>query len=108
MVLLDSIIAALDDLKAQNTVVMDVIPISDVMDTLVIASGTSTRHVASLARKLVEALKQKGVSPLGIEGIKAADWVLVDYDSVVVHIMLPETRDFYELEKLWSSMNKSS
>lgn len=103
--LVDVITKALDDLKAQDTVVLDVTKLSDVMDTLVIVSGTSSRHVKSLADNVIDAGKQHGIRPIGVEGIEAADWVLVDYGSVVVHVMLPQTRVFYDLEKLWSPVN---
>jgi ribosome-associated protein len=106
---LNSVItAALDDLKAQNVVTLDVTPLSDVMDTLVIASGTSTRHVKSLADNVIHSCKQQGLLPIGVEGIAAADWVLVDYGSVVVHVMLPQTRQFYDLEKLWTPINRAA
>ncbi|MEO0443940.1 MAG: ribosome silencing factor [Pseudomonadota bacterium] len=93
---------ALDDLKAQNTLILDVTELSDVMDTLVITSGSSTRHVKSLADNVIEEGKKIGQRPIGVEGLQAADWVLVDYGSTVVHVMLPDARHFYDLEKLWS------
>ena len=96
------VITALEDLKGQNIVQIDVRELSDVMDTLIIASGTSSRHARSMASNLVEESKKQGHRPLGVEGIDAADWVLVDYGDTVVHVMQQETRDFYELEKLWS------
>lgn len=98
---------ALDDLKAQNIVTIDVMSMSEVMDTLVIASGTSSRHVKSLASNVVDEAKKQNLSPIGIEGLEAADWVLVDYGSVVVHVMLPQTRQFYDLEKLWSPIGRA-
>lgn len=94
---------ALGDLKAINTVCMDVSEITDVMDYLVIASGSSNRHVKSLANNVSLEAKKGGVRPLGIEGEKTGEWVLVDLGDVVVHVMLPATRDFYDLERLWSS-----
>ena len=102
------IINALDDLKAQDKIVLDVTSLSDVMDTLIIASGTSSRHVKSLADNVIEVAKKQGHRPIGVEGMDAADWVLVDYGSAVVHVMLPEARQFYDLEKLWSSVNGQS
>ena len=99
-----SIINALDDLKGQKIVELNVTELSDVMDHLVIVNGTSSRHVKSLANNVVEDLKQKGIRPLGVEGMEGGEWVLVDYGDTVVHVMLPETRDFYELEKLWSKV----
>lgn len=97
-----SIIAALEDVKGQNIVELDVREMTDVTDSLIIASGTSGRHARSLASNLVEELKKQGHQPLGVEGMDAGDWVLIDYGDTVVHVMQKETRDFYELEKLWS------
>jgi len=96
------VISALEDLKAVNLMVLNVAELTDVMDFMVIASGTSSRHVKSLANNVVVELKKKGLPPLGIEGQQGGEWVLVDYGDVVAHIMLPETRDFYDLERLWS------
>lgn len=93
---------ALDDLKAVNPVTLDVRSLTDVMDYLVIASGTSNRHVKSLADNVALEAKKQGVRPLGIEGEDAGEWVLVDFGDVVVHVMLPATRDFYDLERLWA------
>jgi len=93
---------ALDDLKAINVVTVDVSKLTDVMDYLVIASGSSSRHVKSLANNVSVELKKQGIRPLGIEGENTGDWVLVDLGDVVVHVMLPDTRDLYDLERLWS------
>jgi len=95
------IIEALDDLKAVNTVTLDVTDLTDVMDYLVITSGTSNRHVKSLANNVCMEAKGQGMRPLGVEGEGEGDWVLVDFGDVVVHVMLPATRDFYDLERLW-------
>lgn len=97
-----AIITALENLKGQNIVTLDVHELSDVMDTLIIASGTSNRHSRSLAENLVEETKSAGFRALGIEGLETGDWVLVDFGDTVVHVMQQETRDYYELEKLWS------
>lgn len=96
------IVAKLDDLKAVNTVTLGVSALTDMMDYLVITSGTSNRHVKSLANHVAVEAKQQGVRPLGIEGEDAGEWVLVDFGDVVVHVMLPATRDFYDLERLWT------
>jgi ribosome-associated protein len=96
------IVAKLDDLKAVNTVTLDVSDLTDMMDYLVITSGTSNRHVKSLANHVAVEAKQQGVRPLGVEGEDAGEWVLVDFGDVVVHVMLPATRDFYDLERLWA------
>ena len=97
------VIDALDDLKAVNTVSIDVTALTDVMDHLVIASGTSNRHVKSLANNVSVEVKKAGLQPLGIEGNDVGEWVLLDFGDVVVHIMLPATRDYYDLERLWVS-----
>jgi ribosome-associated protein len=97
------VIDALDDLKAVNTVTLDVTDLTDVTDYLVITSGTSNRHVKSLANNVVVEAKKAGLPPLGVEGDDVGEWVLVDFGDVVVHVMLPATRDFYDLERLWVS-----
>lgn len=96
------IINALEDLKGKEIVSMDVSELSDVMDTLIIASGTSNRHVKSLATNAVQDAKDKGLPALGIEGLESGEWVLADFGDTVLHVMMPATRDFYDLEKLWS------
>lgn len=93
---------ALEDVKGKDIVQMDVRELSDIMDTLVIATGTSSRHVKSLASNVVEDAKHQGHQPLGVEGADTGDWVLVDFGDIVVHVMQEETRGFYDLEKLWS------
>jgi len=95
------VVDALEEIKAVNIAQLDVRELSDVMDCLVICSGTSNRHVKSLADNVVVKCKQAGLQPLGVEGQDAGEWVLVDLGDVVVHIMLPATRDFYDLERLW-------
>jgi ribosome-associated protein len=96
------IVDALEDLKANNIVDLDVQRLTDVMDYLVIASGSSNRHVKALANNVIDKVKEQGQRPLGVEGQNGAEWVLVDFGDVVVHIMLPATRDFYDLERLWA------
>ena len=93
---------ALKDLKAVDPVVMDVRSLSSVMDYLVIASGTSSRHVKSLADNVLMKAKEQGLRPLGVEGERVGEWVLVDFGDVVVHVMQPAARSFYDLERLWS------
>lgn len=95
-------LAALEELKGQDILPLDVSTLSDVMDTMIIATGTSNRHVKSLANNVVEELKKNNLRPIGVEGLDAADWVLVDYGTAVIHVMLPQARQFYDLEKLWS------
>jgi ribosome-associated protein len=95
------VVDALDNLKAVNIVTLDVTGLTDVMDFLIIASGTSNRHVKSLADNVCLEAKRQELRPLGVEGEDAGEWVLVDFGDVVVHVMLPATRDFYDLERLW-------
>lgn len=95
------IINALDDLKAQNIVAIDVTRLSDVMDTLVIANGSSNRQVRALAQHAADEAKKNGAPAMGMEGLDDGEWALVDFGDVVLHVMQPEVRDFYELEKLW-------
>ena len=99
--LTELVIDALDDLKAKDVYTIDVRGKSNVTDVMVIASGTSARHVRSLAEKVVEKAKHSGLKPLGMEGEEDAEWVLVDLADVVVHIMQPRVREFYKLEDLW-------
>lgn len=94
-------IEALDDLKGRDIVTLDVRGISGVTDYMIVCSGTSNRHVKSLAQNVWVEAKKAGFMPLGIEGEQASDWVLVDFGDVVVHVMLPEARLFYDLERLW-------
>ena len=93
---------ALEELKAVNITAIDVREMTAVTDELLIASGTSSRHVKSLADAVITACKKAGVRPLGIEGEREGEWVLVDLGDLVVHVMQPAVRDFYALEKLWS------
>jgi ribosome-associated protein len=93
--------AALDDMKARDVRVIDVKKLTTVTDYMIIASGTSDRHVRSIAGRLVERATQAGCKPLGTEGEQAGEWVLVDLQDVVVHVMLGRMRDLYKLENLW-------
>jgi ribosome-associated protein len=92
---------ALDDIKAVNVRVLDVRNLTDIADTLVIASGNSDRHVRSIADRVVEFAKKAGFRPMGVEGERDGEWVLVDLQDVIVHVMLPRVREFYRLESLW-------
>ncbi|GAB3727743.1 ribosome silencing factor [Luteimonas pelagia] len=100
--LLRSVHAAVEELKAKDVVEIDVRGRSSVTDYMLIASGTSTRHVKSIADEVVKQLKSLDVQPLGVEGEREAEWVLVDLGDVVVHVMLPRVREFYALERLWT------
>lgn len=100
--LLKTVNAAVENLKAKDVVEIDVRGKSSVTDYMVIASGTSTRHVKSIADEVVKFAKNLDVMPLGVEGEREAEWVLVDLGDVIVHIMLPRVREFYALERLWT------
>ena len=100
------VLSTLEDLKAQEVTTIDVRGLSPLTDIMVVASGRSTRHVKSMADNLVQATKSNGHPPLGVEGEREAEWVLVDLNDVIVHLMLPRIRAFYNLEKLWSASNR--
>jgi len=102
-ILLQAIISALDDMKAVNTKVLDVRGLTDIADTLIVASGTSDRHVRSIAEHVIEQARAGGFRPLGTEGEREGEWVLVDLQDIVVHVMLPRVREFYGLERLWDA-----
>ena len=92
---------ALDEMKAVNVKVLAVTKLTDITDTMIIASGNSDRHVRSIADRVVEHAKKAGFRPMGVEGERDGEWVLVDLQDVIVHIMLPRVREFYRLESLW-------
>lgn len=98
----DIIVEALENVKGRDITVLDVRELSDVMDTLIVVSGSTTRQVRALADSVIDDCKQAGFRPLGIEGADVGEWVLVDLGETVVHVMLPATRAFYDLERLWS------
>ncbi len=100
-VLQDVVLGALDDMKALDIKVLDVRGLTDIADCMVIASGTSDRHVRSVAQRVVEKAKEAGFRPHGLEGEQDGDWVLIDLSEMIVHVMLPRVREFYGLEKLW-------
>jgi ribosome-associated protein len=99
--LTDIAVAALEDMKAVNVKILDVRKLTDVTDTMIVATGTSDRHVKSIADRVVERCRQAGHRPYGIEGDREGEWVLVDLQDLIVHVMLPRIREFYGLEKLW-------
>jgi len=100
--LLALVIDALEELKGVDIRILEVSKLTSITDRMVIASGTSTRHVKSLADNVTRKTRAAGFRALGVEGEQAAEWVLVDLGDVVVHVMMPRTREFYALEKLWS------
>ena len=98
---------ALLDVKAKDILELDVSSISNVADAMVIASGTSTRHIKALADNVAEEARKAGFRPLGVEGERDAEWILIDLGFVVVHVMLPTARKFYDLESLWRATPES-
>lgn len=99
----DLVVTTLTDMKARDITVMDVRGKTAITDYMIVASGTSDRHVKAIAETVAYRAKEAGEAPLGTEGVAAGEWALVDLNGVVVHVMLPKVRDFYSLERLWSA-----
>jgi ribosome-associated protein len=103
----DLAVDALDDIKGIEIVALNVEGQTDIADHMVVASGSTSRQVKALADSVIEKAKAAGVRPLGVEGQETSEWVLIDLGDVIVHVMLPKVREFYDLERLWSlSPNK--
>jgi ribosome-associated protein len=100
--LAQQLVEVLDDAKARDVRVIDVRGATSITDDMIIASGTSSRHVSAVADRLIDTMRQRGVRALGVEGRDVGEWVLIDFGDALVHVMLPETREHYQLEKLWS------
>lgn len=98
----DLVVSALEETKAKDVVVLDVRRMTTVTDYMVVASGTSNRHVRALADAVDETSREQGHRPIGVEGAGGGEWILLDLQDVLVHVMLPRVREFYNLEKLWS------
>jgi ribosome-associated protein len=98
---LKTVLASLDEAKAEDTTTIDIAGKSALGDYMVVASGRSNRHVAAIADRLVEDLKAAGLGPVRIEGLPHCDWVLLDAGDVIVHVFRPEVREFYNIEKMW-------
>ncbi|WP_226801491.1 ribosome silencing factor [Alkalilimnicola sp. S0819] len=96
------VMGALEDLKAVDPVMLDVRGRTSITDLMFVASGNSNRHVKAIADNVLDAVKEAGLRPLGVEGESGSEWVLVDLGDAVVHVMLPQTRDTYRLEDVWS------
>jgi ribosome-associated protein len=97
------VLASLDDAKAEDTVSIDLIGKSSLADSMVVTSGRSQRHVAAIADRVLKDLDKGGVPNLRVEGMRQADWVLIDAGDVIVHVFRPEVRTFYNIEKMWTS-----
>ena len=96
------VLIELEDLKALDIKIIDVQKLTTITDLMIICNGRSARHVKAIAKNLIQTMKSKKCLPLGVEGLEGkGEWVLVDLDFIIVHIMMPETREFYALEKLW-------
>ncbi len=100
--LASQIVEVLDDAKARDVRVIDVRDVTSITDYMIIASGTSRRHVSAVADRVTDTMRERGVRALGVEGRDIGEWVLIDFGDALVHIMMPETREHYQLEKLWS------
>ncbi|MBP8203680.1 ribosome silencing factor [Pseudomonas sp. TMP9] len=100
-------ITALEEIKAQDITTIDVRGKTSITDFMLIASGTSSRHVKSLVENVLEKVKEQGVRPIGTEGMDTGEWALLDLGDIVVHVMLPTAREFYDLERLWQGAEQS-
>jgi ribosome-associated protein len=100
----DAVVAALEDVKAKDIVVLDVSKMTSLFDYMIIASGDSNRQTRALANNVQEKLKEKGATVYGVEGEQEGEWVLVDLGDMVVHIMVPAVRQYYNLEDLWGAV----
>ncbi len=98
----EQVIKALEDVKGQEIVCMDIRELTDIADFMIVATGNSNRQVKALVNNVVEEVKKSGVQPIGVEGQEQAEWVLVDLADVIVHVMLPKVREYYDIERLWS------
>lgn len=101
------VVDALDDIKAKDIVKLDVRDMTSVTDYMIVASGTSNRHVKALADAVADKAREAGHKPAGVEGEEGSEWVLLDLQDILVHVMLPRVREFYNLEKLWALSPKS-
>lgn len=98
------VVDALEDVKAKDIALLDVSRLTSVTEWMIVATGTSSRHLSALSQQVAFKAKEAGMPPLGVEGESGAEWVLVDLGDVVVHLMMPETRELYDLERLWADL----
>jgi ribosome-associated protein len=101
------ILARLDDIKAEDTITIDLTGKSSIADSMVVTSGRSNRHVGAIADRVLQGLKQAGLPDVRVEGMRHCDWVLIDAGDVIVHVFRPEVRAFYSLEKMWAADARS-
>jgi ribosome-associated protein len=97
------VLAALDEMKAVNIKLLDVRGLTDIADAMIVASGNSDRHVRAIAERVIEKARESGRRPFGVEGQRDGEWVLVDLQDVLLHVMLPRVREFYAIEQLWDA-----
>jgi len=100
------VVESLEDLKGREIKCLDVRDMTDIADYMIVASGTSNRHVKSLVENVVVKCKENGLQPMGVEGQNPGEWILIDLVDILVHVMLPASREFYDLERLWSGFDK--
>lgn len=105
---LNLILSRLDDMKAEDTTTIDLRGKSSIADYMVVTTGRVNRHVAAIAENVSKGLGEKGIKNIHVEGLQNADWVLMDCGDVIVHVFRPEVRDFYNLEKMWTSTAKET
>jgi ribosome-associated protein len=101
------VLEALDEMKAVNIKLLDVRGLTDIADAMIVASGTSDRHVKAIADRVIERARATGHRPMGVEGQRDGEWVLVDLQDVLLHVMLPRVREFYAIEQLWEAVPKT-
>jgi ribosome-associated protein len=101
------VLTALDEMKAVNIKLLDVRGLTDIADAMIVVSGTSDRHVRAIADRVIERAKSAGHRPLGVEGQRDGEWVLVDLQDILLHVMLPRVREFYAIEQLWEGPEKA-
>jgi ribosome-associated protein len=101
------VLAALDEMKAVNIKLLDVRGLTDIADSMIVASGTSDRHVRSIAQRVLDRTRGAGLRPMGVEGQRDGEWVLVDLQDLILHVMLPRVREFYAIEQLWEGSGGS-